>query len=254
MRNARGFTLLEMLVCVLVIAILTALAAGALAKAWEMGRKAGSMSNLRQLALANIAYAADNEGFFCPAQDPSNRIRWHGARSSIGAKFDPTKGYLAPYLGASGRVKTCPLLRYYLKGSKSFEDGTGGYGYNATYVGGTPQDMYQPIHDIRLKHSAQTVMFTTTAFAKADGIQEYPYCEPYQWVDPNNQLCGALQPSVHFRAGGRALVAWCDGHVTAERPSRIGGTDYYAGDSKKQKIGWFGPEEENGYWNPNYEP
>ncbi len=73
-------------------------------------------------------------------------------------------------------------------------------------------------------------------------------------VDPNYQLAGTLQPSVHFRANGKAVVAWCDWHITAERSSRLGGTGYYGGDSAKQKIGWFGPTEKYGCWNPDYEP
>ena len=253
MRFSHGFTFVELLVSIAVVAVLASLSTAGLIKALDAGRAATSTSNLRQLALANLAYVADNDGVFCPAQDMSNLVRWHGARTS-GSQFDPTKGYLAPYLGQSCRVKMCPLFRDMIKGASSFEDGTGGYGYNATYIGGTPPDMYEPIHILKIKHPSQTVMFTTTAFAKKDGVQEYPYCEPFQWVDPNYQLSGTLQPSVHFRANGRALVAWCDGHVTAEPPSRLGGKDYYGGNSKKEMIGWFGPSENNGYWNPEYEP
>ncbi len=99
----------------------------------------------------------------------------------MGGKFDPTKGYLAPYLGESGWVRNNPLLLFFLRGASSFGDGTGGYGYNATYICGTPPDMYQPINILKVTHPARTVMFTTTAFASGDGIQEYAYCEPYGW-------------------------------------------------------------------------
>ena len=60
-----------------------------------------------------------------------------------------------------------------------------------------------------------------------------------------------LQPSLHFRANGRALIAWCDGHVTAEKPSRLGGPNYYGADNTENLIGWVGAEKENGFWNPN---
>lgn len=252
--ECRAFTLVELLVVITVLAVLAALALPIYSKVILYGQTTGSMSNLRQLALANLAYVADNDGYYCPAQEPKNLTRWHGARTSGSSPFDPTKGYLAPYLGESGRVKTCPLFLDIIKGSSSFEDGTGGYGYNATYIGGTPRDTYQPNRTSRVRNPAGTVMFTTTAFAKLAGLQEYPYTEPFQWVDPNNNLGGDLQPSVHFRANGKALVAWCDGHVTAEPPSKLGGTDYYGGDSEAQKIGWFGPEENNGYWNPDFQP
>ncbi len=249
-----GWTLLELTIALIIVAFLIVLSTAALKSAWISGAAAASTSNLHQLAVANMTYAADHEGYFCPAQNPANTIRWHGARSSSGGTFDPTKGYLAPYLGESGRVKKCPLLRFVITGAGSFENGTGGYGYNATYIGGTPSNIYQPVNIRRLVHPSAVVMFTTTAFASGKSVQEYPYCEPFEWVDPNYELAGSLQPSVHFRAHGKALVAWCDGHVTAEHPSRLGGTDYYGGNSKKQMIGWFGPSNDNGYWNPDFQP
>lgn len=249
-----GFTLVELLVVLVVLGILTALAVPATQSALRFSRQGASMSNLRQLAVANLSYAADNGGFFCPAQDMRNNKRWHGERSSSGAPFDPTRGFLAPYLGESGRVKMCPLVPDYIKGSGSWENGSGGYGYNATYLGGTPANGYQPNTTARVPNPAQTVMFTTTAFAKSDGLQEYPYTEPYQWVDPNGRLSGDLQPSTHFRAGGKALVAWCDGRVSAEKPSRLGGANYYGGNNVEAQIGWFGPERDNGYWNPDFVP
>jgi len=252
--DRRGFTLMEMMVVVAILGILLALAFPLYTRAVIYGQASASMSNLHQLATANLTYAADNNDYFCPAQEPSNLVRWHGARTSGSSPFDPTRGFLSPYLGASRRVSTCPLFQDMIKGSASFEDGTGGYGYNATYIGGTPQDTYQPNCTARVRFPSRTVMFTTTALAKATGLQEYAFTEPFEWVDPNNQLSGELQPSTHFRANGKALVAWCDGHVTAEAPSKLGGNDYYGGDSKAQKIGWFGPTDNNGYWNPNYQP
>jgi hypothetical protein len=40
--------------------------------------------------------------------------------------------------------------------------------------------------------------------------------------------------------------------VSAEEPSRLGTKNFYGGDDKKEGVGWFGPEEENGYWNPAF--
>jgi hypothetical protein len=38
--------------------------------------------------------------------------------------------------------------------------------------------------------------------------------------------------------------------VTLERPSLFRPLNFYGGDNEKEGIGWFGPAEENGYWNP----
>jgi len=253
-RRSIGFTLVEVLVVVAILTILIALGYTAIMRGIQSGKIAVSSSNLQELATANLDYAADNDGNFCPAQDEYNLVRWHGVRTSASAPFDPSKGYLAPYLGAEGKVKIDPLFLDALEGPDSFEDGSGGYGYNENYIGGTPADYTVPINIHRVPNLSQTVMFTTTAFAKSDGLQEYPFSESPEWVNTDGSLGGPLQPSVHFRANGKALVAWCDGHVTAESPSQLGGTDYYGGNSAKDMIGWFGPLDNNGYWNPQYSP
>lgn len=254
MHRSAGFTLLEMVVAAAILALLITLGAPAFSGVLVSGRISASSSNLRELAMANQLYAADNGGFYCPAQEMHNLVRWHGKRLATNAPFDPTQGYLSPYLGHEGRVKMCPLFARMVNGRASFEDGTGGYGYNAAYIGGTPASPYKAIRATRVPHPQRTVMFTTTAFSKAAGLQEYAYCEPFEWVDPNGNLSGELVPSVHFRAKGKALVAWCDGHVSAEPPSKWGGTNFYGGDGQTNGIGWFGPAEANGYWNPDYEP
>lgn len=244
-----AFTLVELLVVIAIVAILSWVAYALVGKTRVQAYKVISINNLRQLAAANLTYAGEF-GTFAPAQSPDNLLRWHGQRNSLDDQFDPTKGTLAEYLGASRRVTMCPMFLEHLTGGASFENGTGGYGYNATYVGGTPQDPFSPENPGNLRYHANTVMFTTAAFARGDSVQEYPYTEPFRWVDSNEKLQYPLQPSTHFRFNGKALVAWCDGHVTAEEPSDDSGPNYYGGNNKDQDIGWFGPREENGYWNP----
>ncbi len=251
MRRA-AFTLVELLVVVAILGVLAALIMAGVRVAAEAGQATRCTSNLRQLATAALTYAGDHDGEFVPAQDPTNTIRWHGTRAAIGAEFRPDEGPLAPYLGKEGRVKLCPTLRDVLSGHQTFEEGTGGYGYNAVYVGGKPGRPYNPERLVNIPRPAQTVLFTDTAFPRESGLQEYAYCEPFQWVDVTGRLRGRLSASVHFRHRGTANVAWCDGHVTAERPSRIDHANQYRGDPKKYNIGWFGPSERNGYWNPKY--
>ena len=103
------------------------------------------------------------------------------------------------------------LLLAALGGEASFEDGSGGYGYNAVYVGGRPGDAYSPIALLDLQVPGRTVMFATTGLSKEDGIQEYPFAEPHFAPTENGGRAWDLQPSVHFRADGKAIVAWCDG-------------------------------------------
>ncbi|MEO7098813.1 MAG: prepilin-type N-terminal cleavage/methylation domain-containing protein [Luteolibacter sp.] len=252
-----GFTLVEVLVVVAIILVLAVLAFSGSRKLITSARIVESTENLRSLAIANTTFLADN-GRYCPADDRSNNRRWHGSRSSESGGFDATQGFLSPYLGKSKRVTICPLFRAMAEGSSSFEDGTGGYGYNAAYIGGLPGGAYDPATKLRISQMAanvtnpgRTVMFTTTAYARSSGLQEYAYCEPPFWDFGSGPTGSKPSPSVHFRANGKALVAWCDGSVTAEaRNSSRGGLNPHGGDSEKWNLGWFGPEENNGWWNP----
>jgi len=56
-----GFTLIELLVVIAVIAVLMSILMPALQRAREQGKRAGCLSNLKQLTLAWIVYADDNE-------------------------------------------------------------------------------------------------------------------------------------------------------------------------------------------------
>src|SRR5262245_30681915 len=79
----RAFTLVELLVAVAIIAIFVALTGAALSAARGRADAARCTSNLRQLVAANLTYVAEKGGMFCPAQERSNRVRWHGERISI---------------------------------------------------------------------------------------------------------------------------------------------------------------------------
>jgi prepilin-type N-terminal cleavage/methylation domain-containing protein len=256
-RCGRGFTLVELLIVVVVVAVLAALAYSGSRTMITRARMIESSANLRALAIANTTYLADH-GVYCPADDQSNNRRWHGSRSSSGGRFDPTLGFLSPYLGKSMQVTTCPLFRAMVEGSSSFENGTGGYGYNAAYIGGMPGAMFDKTTKLRIAqrpanvaNPVRTVMFTTTAYARSTGLQEYPYCEPPFWDFGSGPSGSRPTPSVHFRANGKALVAWCDGSVTAEtKNASKGGANPHGGNPDEHDLGWFGPEDNNGWWNP----
>src|SRR5437773_441389 len=59
-QSRRGFTLVELLVVIVIVAMLAALLLPALVKAKEQGRTSVCKNNMRQIGLALILYADDN--------------------------------------------------------------------------------------------------------------------------------------------------------------------------------------------------
>ena len=244
-RGGDGFTMIELLVVLAAVAGLAAILFGTFPAAIDAAKSAACRSNLRQLAAANLAYAADHGRFVAAAADiaagQANNIRWHGVRG--GGKFDGARGPLAPYLGGGGAsawVRRCPGFRPEADG---FETSCGGYGYNALGVGSElclPGSGVKTEFGMRpgaIARSAETVMFADAAYLQGNGkkakLIEYSFTEPPQSVG------GGIPPwpTIHFRHRGRANVVWCDGHVTSEARSR---TDAR---SASRALGWFGPDD-----------
>ena len=67
MAKSKAFTLIELLVVIAIIAVLMAVLMPALGRAREQGKRAVCLNNERQLTLAWIMYADENEGKICAA-------------------------------------------------------------------------------------------------------------------------------------------------------------------------------------------
>jgi prepilin-type N-terminal cleavage/methylation domain-containing protein/prepilin-type processing-associated H-X9-DG protein len=87
MRRTNAFTLIELLVVIAIIAVLMAILLPALHRAKEQGQRATCLSNVKQLTLAWILYAQDNEDRIVNASTFFSRT---GEPAWIGAKWQFT--------------------------------------------------------------------------------------------------------------------------------------------------------------------
>ncbi|MFC1653169.1 type II secretion system protein [Planctomycetota bacterium] len=258
-KNAFGFTLIELLVVIGTVGILLGLLLPALRAARAQARGVVCRAQLRQLVLANLGYAEENDSHLVPAAsdmwNSAGRRRWHGMRPHRDAAFDPNGSPLIAYL-QDGFVKQCPSASHFLKGeqwSSNFESGGGGYGYNMVYLGsrlwdkqfsGKFQQAYEHTTPIqKIKQPTNTLMFADAAMSQ-DGknLIEYSFAEPPHAVfDGQVYDSMVMSPSLHFRHQGNTSVGWSDGHVDQQSANHYGDTNVYGASSAAMNLGWFGP-------------
>lgn len=257
----KAFTLIELLIVISVISLLMAILMPALAAARSRGRTLACKSNLRQLLLAGIGYATENDDAYVSAAsdmwDNSGLHRWHGMRETRKDPFDPLRGPLSEYL-ADGRVKECPSKLDFLKGKDwktNFEQGCGGYGYNMMYIGSRLwQNGVHSIEAWKNSYSSttrmtevatpgRTLMFADTAIANDQRyLIEYSFSEPPFTVRNGLPVTEFyMSPSIHFRHGTRANIGWVDGHVDPRCIATFDGENAYGVRSTDMKLGWFEP-------------
>jgi len=262
-----AFTLIELLVVISVIALLLSILIPSLTAAKARARQIVCQNNIHQLVIANTGYAVENNGFYVPAasdmwEDFGGFNRWHGTRTEKDKPFDPTKGPLATYL-ANGRVKECPEKTRFLKTSswaENYEQGSGGYGYNMTYIGSrlwrggfTTLDQWKQAYSqttriCEVTRPDQTLMFADCAMS----TDQKNYIETSFAWQPFILLNGIPatdyhSPTIHFRHRRCANIGWTDGHVTAKKMAPCDLVNAFMVESGKMLLGWFEPVDNSSF-------
>lgn len=142
----RGFTLIEFLVTISIIAVLIGILIPALSSARRTARTAGCMSNMRQVAMGYFIYANDNGGIGVPGRMPGGannlypvgnglqyRPRWYitlGASAGFHAYHQPSQNPADDNTKlVDGDVFICPEVSDW-RNNRNYP-----YGYNHQFLG-----------------------------------------------------------------------------------------------------------------------
>ena len=224
MMTRRAFTLIELLVVIAIISILAAILFPVFAKAREKARQASCTSNEKQIGLAMLQYAQDNDevltrSFYGSATADSDMVanyKWMDA--------------VYPYV-KNQQVFTCPSdtssLPYIFRTGENY----GSYGLNGAY--GNAGDSQTPprssaAYNITLSMlavPATTVWVTDNnnapTLTNTGGSQGFlPAGRPISRMrDTQSHINSTVTPrqlnNISERHTGHVNVLYCDGHVKA---------------------------------------
>lgn len=211
-----GFTLVELLIVVAIIAMLAAMLLPALREAREKSKTISCQNNLKQLAAASFLYCGDYNDWLPHSGGAS--------ATTLDGIYVCWKALLAPYLGITelSRYKlehgifNCPTQKNVCTNTGYGANGFyGGYGWNWQYLGYRDDPVYKP------------AWCKLASISKPSLTIEIGDTSDYYYTDNSSAgVCFYLYSYSNIEYTGNrhnngGSYAWADGHVTYNKASDI---------------------------------
>lgn len=225
MRGRRGFTLVELLVVIGIIAVLVSILLPSLNKAREAGNAVKCAAQLRDIGLALSMYANANKGWCMPYCNHSQKNPPVAAANQDGQWENWWPHQLRPYLKNyrpadvqslnASDIFTCPS--HYLFRNNNSQRGKSyamtryagkiaqqGDPPGQTYIESTNYKLPGPI--AKIKNSSEKIWLADANRILDDGSQAHLFMEPdFPFVTKNNKI--------DYRHNKKANILFLDGHV-----------------------------------------
>lgn len=240
MQNEKdAFTLIELLVVIAIIAILASLLMGSLGKAKAEAREIVCLNNKRQIAMAWVLYAAENqERLALNSKEPvlddprvltpnwvAGRMDWKVNSDNTNSTLltEPGVAGLAPFTGKAPQIYKCPEDRFLSPMQQAL-----GWGERVRsvsmnpYIGQGPDKNLHWAYEKYLKSTDFSRLSPALAWLVFDqhpDSMRYPIFEPFNLVytalEPPRAAYWIALPASYHR--GATTLAFSDGHAERKK-------------------------------------
>jgi prepilin-type processing-associated H-X9-DG protein/prepilin-type N-terminal cleavage/methylation domain-containing protein len=218
-----AFTLVELLVCIAVVAILVGLITVGVARGHAKARQVHCLSNLRQHGVALAVFVSEQSAYPLVV-NPGQRITEHGI-SFLDALKSSGLGPVQRPATPNG-VYFCPSFLDQLKGEAELNNLAPFYGYNVDGLNGGATNLplglglnWNPETQSYVPVKESLVVAPSRMFAIGDGVKGWnkTYQDSAMLMRQSDSLdnLGSTR-RVKRRHGGNLNVLFCDGHVVQE--------------------------------------